>query len=125
MSTSILETVCEAIGLEVDDNSFNAEINLHINSALATLFQNGIGKSLVVQDFGTSWNDFKDETQTEGNLMFEQVKLYVFIKTKLLFDPPPPSTVKPMTEAADEILWRLREQYTPPVVVADPLGEEV
>ena len=108
---SILETVVEAVGLAVDDQAFHQELTLHINSALATLYQNGVGKSVVVKDYGLLWEDFKDETQVVGNEMFEQVKLYVFIKTKLLFDPPPPSTVKPMTEAGDELLWRLREQY--------------
>lgn len=108
---SILETVRGAIGLNKDDASFDDELKIHINLALATLVQNGVGVPMVVEDDTQTWGDFKDPTQTEGNQVFEMVKTYVFVKTKLLFDPPPPSTVRYMAEAADETLWRLRASY--------------
>ena len=121
--TSILETVTSALGIEVDETIFDQELVLHINSALGTLNQNGIGKPTFVRDYGAQWSDFKDVTQTQGNQMFEQVKTFVFLKTKLLFDPPPPSTIKYLSDAADEILWRLREEYH--VIVVPPVEEEV
>lgn len=111
---SILETVRGAMGLDAEDNSFDFELLLHINNALAVLHQNAVGVPYTVKDSLATWEELKDPLQIEGNKMFESVKQYVFLRTKILFDPPPPSTIKYMYEAADEILWRLRESYDLP-----------
>lgn len=116
---SILETVRGAMGLDTEDDSFDFELLLHINNALAVLHQNAVGVPFTVKDSLATWEELKDPLQIEGNKMFESVKQYVFLRTKILFDPPPPSTIKYMSEAADEILWRLRESYDL------PLSEEV
>lgn len=118
---SILETIRDGVGLDKADNSFDTEILLHVNSALATLNQNGIGKEVFIKGVEELWDDFKDAEQEKSNYMFEQAKLYVLLKVKLLFDPPPPSTAGYMKDAIDEILWRLRESYDLP----KPREEEV
>lgn len=112
---SILETVRGAMGLDAEDDSFDFELLLHINNALAVLHQNAVGVPFTVKDSLATWEELKDPLQIEGNKMFESVKQYVFLRTKILFDPPPPSTIKYMSEAADEILWRLRESYDLPL----------
>lgn len=109
--TSILKGVRGALGLGEDDTSFDQELFMHINAALGTLVQNGVIKTLVVSSEVAVWDDLKDPETTEYDYMFEQVKLFVFVKTKILFDPPPPSTAKYMDEYATELLWRLRESY--------------
>lgn len=110
--SSILEDVRKAVGLEQDDTSFDSELKLHVNSALATLNQNGVGRTTIVNDASVTWADLKDPLQLVGNEVFEQVKLFVFLKTKILFDPPPPSNIPYVAEATNEVLWRLREAYT-------------
>lgn len=112
---SILETVRGAMGLNAEDDSFDFELLLHINNALAVLHQNAVGVPFTVKDSLATWEELKDPLQIEGNKMFEGIKQYVFLRTKILFDPPPPSTIKYMSEAADEILWRLRESYDLPL----------
>lgn len=109
--TSILKGVRAALGLGIDDTSFDHELYMHINAALGTLVQNGVIKPLVVTSVVEVWDDLKDLENMEYDYMFEQVKLFVFVKTKILFDPPPPSTAKYMDEYATELLWRLRESY--------------
>ena len=109
---SILDTVRGAMGLVEDDSSFDPELIIHINSHLATLYQNGVGLPIVVEDSTALWSDLKDESK--NNDMFEQIKTYIFLRTKLLFDPPPPTTAKYMDEAATELLWRLRCHYDVP-----------
>lgn len=108
---SILKSIRLAVGLEIEDDSFDMELLMHINGGLMTLNQNGIGRPVVVQDDTTTWDDFKNPEQIHANEMFVAVKSYIFVKTKILFDPPPPSTIKYMSEAVDEYLWRLRESY--------------
>lgn len=111
---SILETVRGAVGLSIEDASFDHELLMHINAALATLRQNGVGLAITVKDRTATWTDFEDPKQVDANEMFEQVKLFVFIKTKMMFDPPPPSIVNVMKDNVDELLWRLRESYDRP-----------
>lgn len=109
--TSILGSVRDAMGLGIEDDSFDSELLIHINAALLTLNQNGVGKTTIVKDADTKWEDFKDELQVEGNKLFDMAPLFVFLRTKILFDPPPPSNVKYMDDAINEALWRLREEY--------------
>ena len=121
-SESILETIVSGLGLEVDESAFNLEIIMYVNSALLTVYQNGAGTPLVVKDYAQTWEEFKDPAQVEGNKMFEQIKLYVMLKTKIIFDPPPPSTAPYMQAYIDELLWRIRAAYwvsTPEEVVVD------
>lgn len=110
--TSILEDTRDALGLIEDDTSFDGELTMHINSALSDLVQNGVGTPLIIKGVDDEWNSFKKEGQEpEDAYMFGQVKQYVYLKTKLLFDPPPPSTVQYVDQAVKELLWRLREHY--------------
>ena len=109
---SILDTVRGAMGLVEDDSSFDSELIIHINSNLSTLYQNGVGLPIVVEDSTALWSDLKDDSK--NNDMFEQIKTYIFLRTKLLFDPPPPKTANYMDAAATELLWRLRCHYDVP-----------
>ena len=121
-SESILETIVTGLGLELNENAFDYEILMYINSALLTVYQNGAGTPIVVKDYAQTWEEFKDPAQVEGNKMFEQIKLYVMLKTKIIFDPPPPSTATYMQSYIDELLWRIRVAYwvsTPEEVVVD------
>lgn len=111
VSNSILKDVREAVGLEPTNAEFDTELLMHINSAVGKLNQNGVGKFLVVQNDTTVWGDLQDPLQTQGNQYFPMVPLYVALSTKLIFDPPPPSSVEFQTESVSEMLWRLKVAY--------------
>lgn len=111
VETSILKSVRSAVGLNAEDSSFDVELLMHINGSIMILHQNGIGMPIHVDDENAVWEDFKNPIQVDANPMISAAKTFVFIKTKILFDPPPPSTIKYMAEAADEYLWRLRESF--------------
>ena len=108
---SILRDVGEALGLITDDDSFDAELKMHINASLSTLYQNGVGLPFQIEGKEETWEEFMNPEQLENDYMSGQIKQYVFLKTKILFDPPPPSSVEHVSRAADEMLWRLRENY--------------
>jgi hypothetical protein len=102
---SILNTIKKMIGgIPADDNSFDTDIIVHVNTALATLRQLGVvGDEAFIEDDTTTWSDiFSDTTK------FSMVKTYVYLKVKLLFDPPQNSTtVSSITEQIKELEWRL------------------
>lgn len=106
----IVLTTREALGLPGTGTEFNREIMTHIRSALEILLQDGVGKSASI-GLETTWGDIKDETQVNGNQQFHLIQSYVFAKTKILFDPPPPSNVAFYDAYIKELEWRLRIAY--------------
>jgi hypothetical protein len=89
---------------------------MHINSAIGKLNQNGVGNFLVVEDDQQKWIDLQNATQVEGNKYFQMIPSFIAISTKLLFDPPPPSSVQYHAQNADQILWRLKVAYEEPYI---------
>lgn len=103
---SILDSVKKQLGL-VDVNEFDQEIIMHINGAIATLKQLGVGpqeETFIVSNKEDTYVDYLG-----GNLaIISEVKLYLFYKTKLGFDPPQSSAVtEVLKEMISETEWRL------------------
>jgi hypothetical protein len=88
---SILTSVKKLLGLTEDYTHFDPDIIMHINSVLMVLTQLGVGPAsgFTISDASAIWADFLPE----GDTRFESVKSYVFMKVKLLFDPPLNSSV--------------------------------
>ena len=104
--TSILETIKKMLGLSAEQKEFDIDIIIHINSVLAKLNELGVGteQTFSIQDDYALWDDFLIEDAAS----FNDVKTYIYIKVKLIFDPPASSAaMKAMEEAAKEIEWRL------------------
>lgn len=110
-NVSILGSVRSSMGLQPDAIAFDNELMIHINSALVVLWQNGCGKLVDITDDSTTWGEFKDATQPTGNQAFSLVPAYVFARTKLYFDPPPPSNVSFYEKQLEELLYRIRLAY--------------
>lgn len=107
MNDSILISVKKLLGIDELDKHFDPDIIMHINSALMVLTQLGLGKSdgFFIEDETKTWNDFLN-----GDFIskFEGAKTYVYMKVKLIFDPPPSSaTIESMTRMINEFEWRL------------------
>lgn len=103
---SILNSIKSALGVDKDDTSFDNDITMHINSVFSTLTQLGVGptEGFVIEDKDDTWNDFIDES----NVHLSSVKSYMFMKVKLLFDPPSQSAVIASYEKLiNEFEWRL------------------
>lgn len=108
MNDSILKTVKKCLPLAPDDDYFDQELIIHINSALMTLTQLGVGPrdGTFITSEEDTWTSI-----IEGALDFEMVKSYVILKVKLLFDPPSSSFVlESMKNQIAEFEWRLNVQ---------------
>lgn len=104
--SSILNTIKKKLGPSVEYDAFDDDIIVAINSALMVATQIGVGPSEGFSITGASetWEDFLEED--EGK--FEAVKDYIYLKTKLLFDPPANSfLVTAMEKQISEFEWRL------------------
>lgn len=106
MDTSILLTIEKMLGIADEDTTFDTEIIVSINSAIATLNQLGIGPSegFSISDDSAEWDDLLGENAA----LFDMAKAYIYLKTRLVFDPPTSSFVlTSMQTQADELGWRL------------------
>ena len=106
-----MEDIRVAVGLSKDTVDFDTELIMHINSGIGKLNQNGIGLFIVVTDVSKTWGDLQDPLHVEGNKYFAMVPLFITLSTKILFDPPPPSTVEYYANNIDQTLWRLKLAY--------------
>jgi glutamate/tyrosine decarboxylase-like PLP-dependent enzyme len=120
---SILDETKKVLGIAEDVTVFDPDIRMHINSALGTLNQLGIGPEggFEVVNTTQAWSDF-----LASDLKLSPVKSYVFLRVKMLFDPPPNSwATVAMKEQIEQLEWRLnavREDAIP--VPSPPLPDE-
>ena len=102
---SILNSIKKLHGISPEDTSFDPDIIIHINSALMILTQLGVGPStgFYIEDDVTEWLDFVPD-----RVIAEAIKSFVYIKVRLVFDPPAsPTVVEALKSAATEYEWRI------------------
>lgn len=107
----ILNTISEALG--VVDGEFETELTVHILSSLNIVYQSGVQQPSVPLDLSIdTWDDLLSENSDDENARGKSLVIqYVLLRTKIMFDPPPPSSVGYFTAAVDEALWRVRQVY--------------
>lgn len=107
---SILQSIKKALGIMPEYDVFDDELIMHINSALSNLNQLGVGPGDGVQITGPDdvWSDLLGSVAKLQN-----ARAYIFIKTKLIFDPP---TTPHLINAYEE---QLREHEFRLTVTAD------
>ena len=102
---SILTSIKKLLGISEEYKHFDADLIIHINSVLLVLTQLGVGpnEGFMIEDDSAFWEDFlEDPTQLQA------VKSYMYLKVKLLFDPPlSSSAIESMNRMIAEYEWRL------------------
>lgn len=102
---SILTSIKKLLGIAADYEQFDTDIIIHINSAFSTLTQLGVGPSggFIIQDETSTWSDF-----TADDPKLEFVKTYIYLKVRLVFDPPTTgSVIEAIKQNISEYEWRL------------------
>jgi hypothetical protein len=105
VTDSILTNVKKNLGLVEANTDYDPEIILFINGVFSTLNQLGIGPEtgFSIVDKTPTWDAF-----IGTNPKLNSVKTYVYLKVRLLFDPPQTSyLVDAFNQQAKELEWRL------------------
>ena len=108
---SILTSVKKMLGIPEDYEHFDADIIMHINSVFMILTQLGVGpaEGFTIMDEDAIWGDFIQDKKT-----IESVKSYMYLKVRLLFDPPLSSAVlDSMNRLISELEWRMNVAVDP------------
>lgn len=117
---SILDDTKKALGLAPDYDPFDAELIMHINSVLANLNQLGVGpvSGYEIDSSADLWNDFLGDWARLNN-----VKSYVYLAVKMMFDPPNVGYVlTAMEKQLEKAEWRINVAREELIYPPEPEG---
>lgn len=102
---NILITIKSLLGIPGEYQQFDPQLIVLINMQLNVLRQLGIGPTdppFKIIDGSESWDDYIGEEDIDA------VQTYIYLKVRLLFDPPTSSSVQQAyQEQIRELEWRL------------------
>lgn len=105
-SKSILTDVKKLIGITEEDQAFDTDIRVLINSSLARLSQLGVESStgkMQITGYDETWGCLFGD-----NEKLNQIQEYIFLRTKLVFDPPSSATTtQTFKERVQELEWEI------------------
>lgn len=102
---SVLTSIKKLLGMGEDYTVYDTDVMIHINSVFADLKRLGVGPSEGFKVTGPyeTWSDFTGDV-----IDFESVKTYVYLRVRLLFDPPSSAAaIEAMKAQADKYEWLL------------------
>jgi len=115
ISNSILDDIKKMLGPSYDEDNFDTDIKIHINSCFTTLRQLGVGPDTGyrIKDRTNIWSEFIKDDE-----MLDSVKTYIYLKVKTIFDPPlSASLLTSFENQIKELEWRLNVS-----IESDPKG---
>lgn len=108
---SILTSIKKMLGIEEEYEQFDQDIIMYINAVLGILTQIGVGpeNGYSIVDKNNTWNDYISDISK-----LEMVKTYIYMKVRLMFDPPQSSSViEVLNKQISELEWRMHIQVDP------------
>ena len=106
MTDSILTSIKKLLGIVESDTSFDSELIMLINSALMVIMQEwyGMDHAFRIEDKTATWDDLLGEEEVD----YEGIKQYIFLRVKMIFDPPNNSSViEAMRKEMEDLEWRM------------------
>ena len=110
---SILTSIKKLLGIAEEYEHYDSDIIAHINSVFFVLTQLGVGPSegFSISDRTAVWSDY-----LQDNSKIELVKTYIYLKVKLMFDPPLSSALmESINKQINEFEWRLNVSVDPKI----------
>lgn len=118
MADSILQTIKRMIGPSLLSNEFDTDLVVHINSVLFDLNELGVGpeEGFMITGETETWQDFIGYDVKK----LEAIKTFVYLKVKMLFDPP---TIGGVIAAYEKLIkeyeWRINVMVDPGLTEKD------
>lgn len=110
---SILESTKKLCAIFSEDEHFDADMIMYINSVFVILNQMGVGPAVPfsITDSSSTWDEFSSDPYVLG-----MVKPYMGMKVRLMFDTSglPSSVIESYNKQIAEHEWRLNVSVDPP-----------
>ena len=108
--SDIKSSIKKMLGLSSDYTAFDSDIVMLINSAIMELSQLGVcSPDFQIVDGTETWDDLLGNYTQNG--LLNGAMTYIYIKVRLIFDPPTSGYVtSAFQKELDELTWRLRVQ---------------
>ncbi len=99
-SSSILGSVKKLLGISPTDDGFDYELKDLINAEFLSLYQLHVGpeEGFSIEGLDDTWDSYTDNKKLQ-----DAVRQYIYLRVRMIFDPPASSTV------ADAINGRIAE----------------
>lgn len=111
---SILTSIKKLLGIAEEYEHFDEDIVIQINTVFMTLKQIGVGPSegFEIQNDSSTWNQYIDvEKEPDKLSLLSAVKTYIYLKVKMVFDPPLNGSVaESIKQTISELEWRLNHE---------------
>lgn len=109
MNDSILTSIKKLLGITEDYEYFDTDIIIHINTAIMILNQMGVGAvNFHITGKDETWADLLGT----DNTVLEMAKTYIYLKVRLIFDPPATGggVMDAINNTIKELEWRLNSE---------------
>lgn len=109
MDDSILYSIKKLLGLDKNYEYFDEDVIMNINLVFSTLKQIGVKSEvpLMIMSINETWSDLFGDDAELNNI----IKMYTYMKVRLLFDPPTSSFVlTALEQQIAEAEWRIHIQ---------------
>lgn len=103
---SILTSTKKILNIHEDYTVFDLDIITAINGALSTAEQSGAGlaEDVFIIDDSATWEDLDLDAKT-----LSMLKNYVYLKSRMIFDPPSTSfAIEAMRQQIEEMEYRMK-----------------
>ena len=106
MNESILTSIKKLLGITEEYTDFDTDIIIFINSVFPVLQQLGIGpkEGFMINNSSETWKEYLGENEVR----FGWIKTFIYLKVKMVFDPPLSNSVIDSYERIlKELEWRI------------------
>ena len=105
---SILQTIKQLIGGDVESYAFDVDLITTINSALYRLYTLGVCNAMAVSDETQLWSDLWPNDEDREKYL-ASVRTYVYLKVKLVFDISSMTSyvIQALEHQVNELEWTL------------------
>lgn len=103
VTDSILVSLKKQLNIDKDYKAFDQDIVMLANSSFSVMTQLGIGPSegFSITDESSVWGDFIQDDRLK--MVFEDM----YLRIRLVFDPPNGSVLSYLKDTINELDWRL------------------
>lgn len=108
LSQSILSTIKHMLGITDEINAFDEELTVHINGVFTILNQLDVGpdEGFMITGYDETWDQLTDQVS-----IATMVKELIYLKVRMIFDPPASSVVADAyNQRIAELEWRMNIQ---------------